>query len=106
MWPDDAEALVSAQLRLADAVAEPWTPPHRPLRCAACWACFPRGLVGPGSAGDAAWAAAVTLRCGQVVDQSVVTSVAGAGYAPGLLALRVGALLERVVRGLTARPDV
>lgn len=36
----------------------------------------------------------------------VVAGVAGAPYEPGLLALRMGAMLETALRGLTERPDV
>lgn len=48
----------------------------------------------------------MTLWRGQVVDESTATGEAGAAYEPGLLALRVGALLESAVHGLAARPDV
>jgi deoxyribonuclease V len=37
---------------------------------------------------------------------AVVKGKAGASYAPGLLALREGALLERAVRALPALPEV
>jgi deoxyribonuclease V len=68
--------------------------------------CFPRGLAGPGDAGDRLWAAAVVLRGGRVVDQRVRAGVAGAPYTPGLLALRIGAALEQVMRALDTPPDV
>jgi deoxyribonuclease V len=41
-----------------------------------------------------------------VVDERVEAGVTGAPYVPGLLALRVGPLMERTTRGLTPRPDV
>jgi deoxyribonuclease V len=43
---------------------------------------------------------------GEVVDRSVRTAVAGSAYEPGLLALRIGPLLERVVCALDRAPDV
>ena len=106
MWPVDAESLVAAQEELAGAAYEPWTPEGDRLLVGGCWVCFPRGLTGRGGAGDPAWAAAVALRRGRVVDQQVRTGVAGASYAPGLLALRTGPLMEAAVRGLRTRPDV
>lgn len=115
MWPTDALTLERVQGELASATPPPWRPPATgPLRVGGCWATFPRGLTGPGAAGDRAWAAAVTLDVepaadrseGQVVATHQITGRAGAGYRPGLLALRIGALLEDAVRGLGARPEV
>lgn len=106
MWPVDAESLVAAQEELAGAASEAWTPDRDRLLVGGCWVCFPRGLTGRGGAGDPAWTAAVVLRRGRVVDEQVVTGVAGAPYAPGLLALRMGPLMEAAVRGLRTRPDV
>jgi len=67
--------------------------------------CFPRGLTGPGSVGDRAWAAAVVLGEDQPVDQSLRLGEASAPYVPGLLGLRIGNILEEAVRGLTVRPE-
>lgn len=106
MWPTDEQQLVAAQRDIAEATPPPWTPPAEPPRVGGCWVTFPRGLSGPGDAGDAAWVAAVTLVGGRVVDEHVSTGVAGARYVPGLLALRIGPLLEQAVRGLRVRPDV
>ena len=58
------------------------------------------------SAGDAAWVAAVVMRGERVVAQEVRRGVAGAPYSPGLLALRLGPLMEETVRALVTRPDV
>ena len=41
-----------------------------------------------------------------VVAQEVRRGVAGAPYSPGLLALRLGPLMEEAVRALPTRPDV
>jgi deoxyribonuclease V len=105
MWPTDSDALVAAQIELAAASPEPWTAPARPV-VGGCWAAFGRGLTGRGAAGDPAWAAAVTTYDGRVTASHVTTGSAGAPYTPGLLALRIGPLLEAAVRGLEAAPDV
>lgn len=104
-WPADAGALAAEQDRLAALAEEPWHPGAAPA-VGGCWVCFPRGLTGPGSAGDPAWAAAVVLEGGRVVAGEVVAGRAGAPYVPGLMALRVGPLLEEAVRALPAVPDV
>jgi len=106
MWPVDTESLVAAQKELAVAEPDPWRPPDGPLLVGACWVCFPRGLTGAGSAGDAAWSAAVVMRDARVVEQKVDTGVTGAAYEPGLLALRMGPLMEQALRALDTRPDV
>ena len=100
MWPLDAESLMSAQRELAEAHPEPWRPPIGDLLVGGCWVCFPRGLRGRGGAGDAAWVAAVVMRGDQVVAQEVRRGVAGAPYSPGLLALRLGRLMDEAVRAL------
>lgn len=106
MWPRSAEELVAVQSDLADAGPLPWSPPGGPLRITGCWVCFPRGVTGPGAAGDPAWTAAATIRAGRVADTHLDTGAAAAPYHPGLMALRAGALLESVVRGLSRPPDV
>jgi deoxyribonuclease V len=67
----------------------------------AVFVCFEQASGGNGLAGDRAFAAAA---CGD--DVTVVTGEAGSAYAPGRLALREGALLERAVLALAALPDV
>ncbi len=106
MWPTDAAGLAAAQRVLAGAAPEPWAPGPQEPYVGGCWVCFPRGLSGPGEAGDPAWAAAVVTRAGEVVARRVVEGSAGAAYVPGLLALRMGALMDAAVRGLATRPDV
>lgn len=106
MWPSDPETLIALQRELAVASPEPWEPSDTPLLVGGCWVCFPRGLTGPGAAGDPAWAAAVVLQDGRVVAQHLVRDVTGAPYMPGLLALRMGPLMEQAVRGLRTTPDV
>jgi deoxyribonuclease V len=71
-----------------------------------CFVCFPKGHDGSGGAGDPAWAAAVLVDGRRVLARSTVQGAAAGPYEPGLLALREGALLEAVVRGLSAPPDV
>jgi deoxyribonuclease V len=106
MWPVDADSLVTAQEELAQATPDLWRPPDGPLLVGGCWVCFPRGLTGPGGEGDRAWTAAVLMHDNRVVAQHVGTGEAGAAYTPGLLALRMGPLMEQAVHGLRARPDV
>ena len=106
MWPLDAESLMEVQRELAEAHPEPWRPPVDDLRIGGCWVCFARGLRGRGGAGDAAWVAAVVMRGGKVVAHEVRRGIAGAPYSPGLLALRLGPLMDDAVRALLTRPDV
>lgn len=106
MWPPDADSLVAAQDDLSRATPEPWSAPEDRLLVGGCWVCFPQGLTGRGGAGDPAWAAAVVMRGGRVLEQHTVVGEAGAAYTPGLLALRTGPLMERAVRALRTRPEV
>lgn len=106
MWPADVYSLIAFQQELANAAPESWRPRHSRLRIGGCWVCFPRGLTGRGSANDPAWAAALVMCEGDVVDQRIRTGIAGAPYIPGLLALRIGRLMEQAIRGLATRPDV
>ena len=106
MWPTDAADLEAEQRSLAATEPGPWRPPERGLRPAGCWVCFPRGLAGPGAAGDAAWSAAVVMSGRRVIDRHVLTGAAAGPYVPGLMALRAGALLESATRGLSGPPDV
>lgn len=91
--------------------AQPWAPTNlAEVVVAAVFAAFPSGLHGPGAAGDHVWVAATAMRVGaastgQALAQAVVEGEAGAPYVAGLLALRVGALLERAVGALEQRPD-
>lgn len=106
MWPTSPNDLVAAQHRLAAAVTEPWRPSMAPLAIGGCWVSFPRGLTGHGAAGDPAWTAAVLTAGHRVRCRAVRQGVAGSAYSPGLLALRLGPLLESVVRDLPERPEV
>jgi deoxyribonuclease V len=106
MWPTDPEALIAVQQRLAVATPEPWVPGGPAPRIGGCWVCFSRGLTGRGSAQDPAWAAAVVMARGVITGQRVSTGRAGAPYTPGLLALRLGPLMDQAVRRLTPPPDV
>jgi deoxyribonuclease V len=106
MWPCDTDALIALQDELAGRSAEPWIRAPGPLRVGGCWVCFPRGLTGPGSSGDPAWSVAVVLRERQLLDQSLRLGEASGPYVPGLLAMRIGAVLEAAARSLTIRPDV
>lgn len=105
-WPADEESLLAAQHDLARARPRTWVKPDGPVRVGGCWVCFPLGLTGPGSDHDPAWAAAVTMVGGRVVDQYVAVGVTGAPYLPGRLALRMGPLMEQTIRALDTLPDV
>lgn len=107
MWPTGVDHLVAAQHQLARAAPRPlWRPGGGPPVLGGCWVCFPRGVSGPGSANDPLWAAAVATVGASVIAEVLHTGRAGAPYQPGLLALRVGAVMEQVVRALPTRPDV
>lgn len=111
-WPQTADALLDAQRRLGLSDPPPWRPSDldgpdpEPLHVAAGWVTFARGASGPGAAGDPAWAAAVVTRGSRVSERTVVRGHAAAGYAPGLLALRIGPLLGEVVGRLARAADV
>jgi deoxyribonuclease V len=106
MWPTDPDSLVAVQQQLGVTAPEPWVPGGAEQRIGGCWVCFPHGLTGRGSAADPAWTAAVVMSRGTVAGRRVSTGVAGAPYTPGLLALRLGRLMEQEVRCLTTPPDV
>jgi deoxyribonuclease V len=63
-------------------------------------------VAAPHREGDAAFAAAVALVDGRVVESAVVEGTLGSPYVPGLLALREGRLLAEAVSNLRQRPDV
>ena len=105
-WPATAEGLIEVQQHLAALSPAPWRPAGRPRSVAGCFVCFARGTRGPGAAGDLGWAAAAVLLDGRLAHVAVVRCEATAPYAPGLLALREGPLLEAAARGLPERPDV
>jgi deoxyribonuclease V len=105
VWPSDADSLIAYQARLGKAAPEPWIFNPGTARIGGCWVCFPRGLTGPGTDHDPAWSAAVIMLGGQVIGQRLVSGTTGAKYVPGLLALRLGPLMEQAVRALSDRPD-
>jgi deoxyribonuclease V len=105
VWPTSPEELIDTQYALAAAIPERWHAADS-LTIGACVVVFQRGLAGPGSRGDPAWAAAAVLQRRRVVDAADVKSAAAAPYVPGLLALREGPCLEAAVRALTLAPDV
>ena len=106
MWPRDAEELRAHQRRLALVTPAQWRATATELGVGGCWVCSPRGHTGPGGAGDRAWSAAVVQCDGRLVDRQVTTDVTDAPYVPGMLALRIGRLLDEAVRRLSRAPDV
>ena len=99
-WPRNPRELAAEQDRLAAEVWTAWRPLGR-YAVGAVFACFEQMSGGNGMAGDRAFAAAA---CGD--DVAVATGEAAADYAPGELALREGALLERAACALADVPDV
>jgi deoxyribonuclease V len=93
--------LVQLQKVLGGLVPEPWRPSSAP----AVGACFPCCSPAEGG-GETGWAGAVVLEGGRIVAQAVVRRPVAAAYRPGVLALRLGALLDAAVRALPALPDV
>jgi deoxyribonuclease V len=106
MWPSDADSLIAYQRQLATAAPEPYTVDPSTASIGGCWVCFPRGLVGPGTDHDQAWSAAVIMFGGRVTEQRVIIGIAGAPYVPGLMALRLGLLMEEALRAVSGLPDV
>lgn len=103
-WPTTPEDLVRAQRELGDTRPPLWRPTASPI-VAGVWFAAPRGSPGD-RPGEPAWAAVASLRGKEVLAEHVERGSTGAAYRPGLLALREGALLERVVRSLAEPPDV
>jgi deoxyribonuclease V len=103
-WPATAEELIELQHRLAAAAPDVWHPPAWP-KIGGCFVCFARGEPVTGRAGDDGWAGAALVERNRVIALAAVPGRASAGYAPGLLALREGELLEAAVRALPDGPD-
>lgn len=105
-WPRTLAELIAAQRALADQHPPEWQPATADPLVAACFAVFERGQAGPGAAGDAAWLGAAIFRRKRCLGRATSVGSSGWAYLPGLLALRVGAPLQAVVRVLPMRPDV
>ncbi len=103
-WPLTDEELISVQAGLAVARPDTWVPPAH-WSAGGCFACFGRGGSGPGEAGDRGWAGAALFVDDRPAAAVAVAGEAGRGYAPGLLALREGRMLEEAVRALPRMPD-
>ena len=106
MWPTDADSLITYQQQLASSAPQHVSVDSRSMITGGCWVCFPRGLAGPGTDHDPAWCAAVIMVAGRVIEQQLVNGTTTAPYVPGLMALRIGPLMEQTVRALSGRPDV
>jgi deoxyribonuclease V len=102
-WPSTAEELIEVQSRLGQLQPEPWhfaSPLHSIVGCFVCW---PRGDDGgTGAPGDRGWAAAAWMVDGKLLHVATASGEANAAYAPGLLALREGPLLEAAILALRA----
>ena len=99
-WPSSARGLIELQTTLAEMRPPPWRM-HDDVEIGGCFVCFQRGESGPGRTGDRGWAGAAVAGA-----TALGEGFAGAPYEAGLLALREGTLLERVVRALPVTPDV
>lgn len=99
-WPETTQELTAEQDRLAAEIWTAWRPLGR-YAVGAVFVCFAQNGSGAGAAGDAGFAAAAVGN-----DVAVASGRAPAAYAPGCLALREGALLERAARELPGLPDV
>jgi deoxyribonuclease V len=106
VWPTDADSLITYQQQLASTVAQQLMVDSRSVIIGGCWVCFPRGLAGPGTDHDPAWCATVIMVAGRVIEQQMINGITSAPYLPGLMALRIGPLMERTVRALSRPPDV
>jgi deoxyribonuclease V len=106
VWPPDADSLIARQKELSRAAPDLVAVDPAAAFIGGCWVCLPRGLVGPGTDHDPAWCAAVIMRAGKLVEQQVIRGTAAAPYVPGLMALRLGRLIEDAVRMLSSRLDV
>jgi deoxyribonuclease V len=106
VWPTDPDSLIAYQQQLASAAPPQVILDPASSIIAGCWVCFPRGLAGPGTDHDPAWSSAVIMWAGQVIEQQMINGRTGAGYVPGLMALRIGPLIDQTVRALARRPDV
>src|SRR5829696_8722619 len=106
MWPTDADSLIAYQRQLTSAAPEPDSFDLSTATIGGCWVCFPRGLVGPGTDHDQAWGGVVIMLRGGVTEQRVISGTAAAPYVPGLMALRLGPLMEEAVRATSSVPDL
>jgi deoxyribonuclease V len=106
VWPSDADSLINYQQQLAAAAPDPVSLNSGTAMIGGCWVCFPRGLAGPGTDHDPAWSAAVIMFGGRIIERQVISGSTDAPYVPGLMALRVGRLMERTVRALSGDLDV
>ena len=97
---------MARQNELALSASDPVAFGDGSVRIGGCWVCFLRGLTGPGTDRDPAWCAVVTMRRSNVVEQRVVAGTASAPYLPGLMALRLGPLMDQTVRLLDEPPEV
>jgi deoxyribonuclease V len=99
MWPTTSQDLEDLQRHLAEQSThvQPWIPQaDRPLQVGAVFV----------ATGEPAFAAAIIMLEGHTVEEAVVHATLGAPYAPGLLALRQGPLLEQAVNKLNKGPEV
>jgi len=105
-WANSPRELCREQRRLALERPELWLEPDAASGVGACFICFARDAPSRGLAGEPAWAAAAVYERGRIIARALLAGQTAAAYAPGLLALREGPLLESVVRALPRAPEV
>ena len=106
MWPPDATSLVVRPNKLALLAPDPVVLDPGSALIGGCWVCLPRGLTGSGTDHDPAWCAVVAMQRSKLLEQRILPGTTRAPYLPGLMALRLGPLMEQAVRTLHQRPDV
>ncbi len=100
------QELIEIQEQLGNAHPTPWQLEDGMNSVAGCFICFPKGHEGKGSTGDLCWAAVAMIKNGLLTAVEVIRGAVSAPYEPGLLALREGPFLKRVVQLLPEMPDV
>lgn len=104
-FPTDLAELTALQDRIGRLSPDEWLP-EPAAATGGCFVCFTRGGTAFGEAGEAGWAAAVTMRGNRVVSHAAVAGKAGSPFAAGFLAAREGPLLFTACASLDPTPGV
>ncbi len=78
-WPTTSDELARWQEVLAAQEPPPWCPSSDLISIGGVFVCFPRGKVGVGNKGDAAWVGSAVTRGGEVIASATVNVV---GHVP------------------------
>lgn len=104
-WPTDVRELERLQGRLVSLDIQQFDA-STVSSVGACFVCFERGGSGSGAQGDRGWSACAVMEAGRILGSAHASGTAGAGYVPGALAAREGALLSMSIERLRVWPDV